>query len=59
VTIVGDDRRTDDLRWMPNVRELVEDEGLDFGKSLRTSRCARRPAAPCSGATSVQASQSQ
>lgn len=34
VTIVTDDMRTDDLRWMPNVRNLIEDEGLNFRNSF-------------------------
>ena len=34
VTVVTDDMRTDDLRWMPNVRKLVEDQGLDFRNSF-------------------------
>jgi N-acetylglucosamine-6-sulfatase len=37
VTIVADDMRTDDLRWMPNVRELVEDQGLDFRNSFSSN----------------------
>jgi N-acetylglucosamine-6-sulfatase len=37
VTIVTDDMRTDDLRWMPNVRELVEDQGLDFRNSFSSN----------------------
>jgi arylsulfatase A-like enzyme len=37
VTIVTDDMRTDDLRWMPNVRELVEDRGLDFSNSFSSN----------------------
>jgi N-acetylglucosamine-6-sulfatase len=34
VEIVTDDMRTDDLRWMPNVRRLVEDQGLQFCNSF-------------------------
>lgn len=34
VTIVTDDMRTDDLRWMPNVRALVQGQGLDFRNSF-------------------------
>ena len=34
VTIVTDDMRTDDLRWMPNVRALVQNQGLDFRNSF-------------------------
>lgn len=37
VTIVADDMRTDDLRWMPNVRELVADQGLDFANSFSSN----------------------
>ena len=34
ITIVTDDMRTDDLRWMPNVRHLIADQGLDFRNSF-------------------------
>jgi N-acetylglucosamine-6-sulfatase len=34
ITILSDDMRTDDLRWMPNVRRLVEDRGLNFRNSF-------------------------
>lgn len=34
VTIVTDDMRTDDLRWMPSVRQLIEDQGLNFRNSF-------------------------
>ena len=34
VTVVADDMRADDLRWMPNVRRLLEDQGLDFRNSF-------------------------
>ncbi len=34
VVIETDDMRTDDLRWMPNVRHLVADEGLTFRNSF-------------------------
>jgi N-acetylglucosamine-6-sulfatase len=34
VMLLTDDMRTDDLRWMPNVRELVEDQGLSFRNSF-------------------------
>jgi N-acetylglucosamine-6-sulfatase len=34
VTIVTDDMRTDDLRWMPNVRHLIGDQGLNFQNSF-------------------------
>src|SRR6476619_3685923 len=37
VTIMADDMRTDDLRWMPNVRRLVEDQGLDFRNSFSSN----------------------
>ena len=37
VTIVADDMRTDDLRWMPRVRELVEERGLDFRNSFSSN----------------------
>jgi arylsulfatase A-like enzyme len=36
VTIVTDDMRTDDLRWMPNVRHLIGDQGLNFQNSFAT-----------------------
>jgi N-acetylglucosamine-6-sulfatase len=50
VTIVADDMRTDDLRWMPNVRELVEDEGLDFRNSFSSNPlCAPARSALLSG----------
>jgi N-acetylglucosamine-6-sulfatase len=34
ITIVTDDMRTDDLRWMPNVREEIADQGLSFRNSF-------------------------
>lgn len=34
VTIVTDDMRTDDLRWMPTVRRLVAEQGLEFRNSF-------------------------
>jgi N-acetylglucosamine-6-sulfatase len=34
VTILTDDMRTDDLRFMPNVRRLIADQGLDFRNSF-------------------------
>jgi N-acetylglucosamine-6-sulfatase len=34
ITILSDDMRTDDLRWMPNVRRLIEDRGLEFRNSF-------------------------
>lgn len=34
ITILTDDMRTDDLRWMPNVRQLIKDQGLDFRNSF-------------------------
>ena len=34
VTILTDDMRTDDLRWMPAVRSLVRDQGLEFRNSF-------------------------
>ena len=34
VTILTDDMRTDDLRWMPHVRHLLADRGLDFRNSF-------------------------
>ncbi len=34
VTIVTDDMRTDDLRWMPNVRRLLAGRGLTFRNSF-------------------------
>src|SRR4051794_36100841 len=34
VSIVTDDMRTDDLRWMPNVRHLIGQRGLDFRNSF-------------------------
>ncbi len=34
VTIVTDDMRTDDLRWMPHVRQLVGERGLEFRNSF-------------------------
>jgi arylsulfatase A-like enzyme len=34
VTIVTDDMRTDDLRWMPHVRQLFGQEGLQFQNSF-------------------------
>ena len=34
VTIVTDDMRTDDLRWMPNVRHLIAEQGLNFQNSF-------------------------
>jgi N-acetylglucosamine-6-sulfatase len=34
VTIVTDDMRTDDLRWMPNVRHLIAQQGLDYLNSF-------------------------
>src|SRR3954469_5614940 len=34
ITIVTDDMRTDDLRWMPNVRHLIAGQGLDFRNSF-------------------------
>ena len=34
ITILTDDMRTDDLRWMPNVRRLVADQGLEFTNSF-------------------------
>jgi N-acetylglucosamine-6-sulfatase len=34
VTIVTDDMRTDDLRWMPTVRRLIADQGLEFRNSF-------------------------
>jgi N-acetylglucosamine-6-sulfatase len=37
VTIVADDMRTDDLRWMPRIRELVEEQGLDFRNSFSSN----------------------
>jgi N-acetylglucosamine-6-sulfatase len=36
ITIVTDDMRTDDLRWMPHVRHLIADQGLDFRNSFAT-----------------------
>ena len=34
ITILTDDMRTDDLRWMPQVRRLVADQGLEFTNSF-------------------------
>jgi N-acetylglucosamine-6-sulfatase len=34
VTILADDMRTDDLRWMPAVRRLIADQGLTFRNSF-------------------------
>ena len=34
VTIEADDMRTDDLRWMPHVRQLIRDQGLEFRNSF-------------------------
>jgi N-acetylglucosamine-6-sulfatase len=34
ITIVTDDMRTDDLRWMPHVRHLVGGQGLDYRNSF-------------------------
>jgi N-acetylglucosamine-6-sulfatase len=34
ITIVTDDMRADDLRFMPSVRHLVRDRGLDFRNSF-------------------------
>ncbi|MEP6816023.1 MAG: sulfatase [Marmoricola sp.] len=34
ITILTDDMRTDDLRWMPNVRSLIENQGLNFRNSF-------------------------
>jgi arylsulfatase A-like enzyme len=34
VTVLTDDMRADDLRWMPHVRRLVQDQGLDFRNSF-------------------------
>jgi arylsulfatase A-like enzyme len=34
VTILADDMRTDDLRWMPSVRRLIADRGLTFRNSF-------------------------
>ena len=36
VMVLADDMRTDDLRWMPNVRHLIEDQGLTFRNSFST-----------------------
>ncbi len=37
ITILTDDMRTDDLRWMPNVRSLIEDQGLNFRNSFASN----------------------
>ena len=34
ITILADDMRTDDLRWMPDVRRLIADRGLTFRNSF-------------------------
>ncbi|MEP7088564.1 MAG: sulfatase [Nocardioidaceae bacterium] len=34
VMVLADDMRTDDLRWMPHVRSLIEDQGLNFRNSF-------------------------
>lgn len=34
ITILTDDMRTDDLRWMPNVRRLIAGRGLTFRNSF-------------------------
>jgi N-acetylglucosamine-6-sulfatase len=50
VTILTDDMRTDDLRWMPNVRRLIEDEGLSFRNSFSPNPiCAPARASLLSG----------
>jgi N-acetylglucosamine-6-sulfatase len=34
VMVLADDMRTDDLRWMPHVRSLLEDRGLSYANSF-------------------------
>ena len=46
VTIVTDDMRTDDIRWMPDVRRLLEDRGLNFRNSFAPNPSARRRGPP-------------
>jgi len=50
ITILADDMRTDDLRWMPNVRHLIEDQGLNFRNSFAPNPlCAPSRASLLSG----------
>jgi N-acetylglucosamine-6-sulfatase len=50
VMVLADDMRTDELRWMPHVRRLLEDRGLEFRNSFSTyPLCAPARAALMTG----------
>ena len=50
VMVLADDMRSDDLRWMPHVRRLLADQGLDFRNSFSPNPlCAPARASLLSG----------